>query len=84
MIYIIKNKPYIKVANYYKEVSIDKKGKEFSVIPVKGENTTIEYVDEKEINKTTLEEYYNTKKNSKVETKATKQINSRLKLSELD
>lgn len=84
MIYIIKNKPYIKVANYYKEVSIDKKGKEFSVIPVKGENTTIEYVNENEIGQTTLAEYYNSKKNSKAETKNSRQINSSLKLSKLD
>ena len=34
MIYVINGKPYVKVANYYKEVSVEKKGNEYSVKPV--------------------------------------------------
>lgn len=44
MLYIIKNKPYIKVSNYYKEVSVDKIGNDYSVVPVKGEENRI-YID---------------------------------------
>ena len=62
MIYMIKGKPYIRVSNYYKEVSVDKKGKEFYVKPIGGKETRIENPDMKEVFQMTVEDYY--KKNS--------------------
>lgn len=62
MIYIIKSKPYVKVADYYKEISIEKKGKEFLAKPVDGENTKV-YKPE-DVTAMTVEEFYNKRKNS--------------------
>ena len=62
MLYIIKEKPYVKVSNYYKEVSVDKKGKEYYVKPVGGKETRIEKPDMKEISQISVEDFY--KKNS--------------------
>lgn len=58
MIYIINEKPYVKVANYYKEVSIDKKGKEFIVKPVGGKETRIENPDYKNVVEMSVTDYY--------------------------
>ena len=38
MIYIINEKPYIKVGNYYKPVKIEKKNNEQSVKPINSED----------------------------------------------
>ena len=38
MIYIINEKPYIKVGNYYKPVKIEKKNNEYSVKPINSED----------------------------------------------
>lgn len=46
MLYLIKDKPYIKVANYYREVDVTKKGDEYYVTPKKGEETKLENVKE--------------------------------------
>ena len=62
MLYMIKGKPYVRVSNYYKEVSVDKKGKEFYVKPIGGKETRIENHDMKEVFQMTVEDYY--KKNS--------------------
>lgn len=62
MLYIIKEKPYVKVSNYYKEVSVDKKGKEYYVKPVGGKETRIENPNMNEVFQMTVENYY--KKNS--------------------
>lgn len=62
MLYMIKGKPYVRVSNYYKEVSVDKKGKEFYVKPIGGKETRIENPDMKEVFQMTVEDYY--KKNS--------------------
>lgn len=40
MIYVINGKPYVKVSTYYKEVKIEKKGKEIMITPVKGGDET--------------------------------------------
>ena len=62
MLYMIKGKPYVRDSNYYKEVSVDKKGKEFYVKPIGGKETRIENPDMKEVFQMTVEDYY--KKNS--------------------
>lgn len=62
MLYLIKEKPYVKVSNYYKEVSVDKKGKEYIVKPTGGKETRIEKPDVKEISQISVEDFY--KKNS--------------------
>lgn len=65
MIYIIKGKPYIKVSNYYKEISIDKKGNEYIAKPVGGKETRITDINSNEIIGTSISEYYiNKNKNS--------------------
>jgi len=61
MIYSINGKPYVKVANYYKEVSIDKKGNEYSVKPVGGKETRVENPNPKEVIEMTLEDFYSKK-----------------------
>ncbi|MBQ9298758.1 MAG: hypothetical protein IJ223_07060 [Clostridia bacterium] len=58
MIYIIDEKPYIKVANYYREVDIKKKGNEYYVIPKKGEETKLEYVNQSKIGQMSVEDFY--------------------------
>ncbi len=58
MIYIIDEKPYIKVANYYREVDIKKKGNEYYVIPKKGEETKLEYVKQSDIGQMSVEDFY--------------------------
>lgn len=58
MLYIIKEKPYVKVSNYYKEVSVDKKGKEYIVKPTGGKETRIENPDIKEVSQISVEEFY--------------------------
>lgn len=62
MLYLIKEKPYVKVSNYYKEVTVDKKGKEYIVKPTGGKETRIEKTDMKEISQISVEDFY--KKNS--------------------
>lgn len=65
MLYIIKNKPYIKVGNYYKEVSVEKKGKEFDVKPFGGVETRIVRPNPNEVISISLEKFYENKKNFK-------------------
>ena len=62
MIYNIKGKPYVKVANYYKEISIEKKGNEFLAKPVGGKETRIENPNPKEVIEMTIEDF-DSKKN---------------------
>lgn len=62
MIYVINGKPYVKVANYYKEVSVEKKGKEYIVKPLGGKETRVENPDMKEVSQISVEDFY--KKNS--------------------
>lgn len=62
MLYLIKEKPYVKVSNYFKEVSVDKKGKEYIVKPVGGKETRVENPDMKEVTQISVEDFY--KKNS--------------------
>lgn len=64
MIYKINGKPYVKVANYYKEISIEKKGNEFSAKPVSGKETRIENPNPKEVIEMSIEEFYSKKNNS--------------------
>lgn len=58
MLYLIKDKPYIKVANYYREVDVTKKGDEFLVTPKKGEETKLENVKEEEVTQIPLQDFY--------------------------
>ena len=58
MLYLIKEKPYVRVSNYYKEVSVDKKGKEFIVKPTGGKETRIENPNQNEIFQISVEDYY--------------------------
>lgn len=62
MLYLIKDKPYIKVANYYREVDVTKKGDEYYVTPKKGEETKLENVKEEGVTQISLQDFY--KKNS--------------------
>lgn len=62
MIYVINGKPYVKVSNYFKEVSVDKKGKEYIVKPFGGKETRVENPNMKEVTQISVEEFY--KKNS--------------------
>ena len=48
MLYLIKDKPYIKVANYYREVDVTKKGEE----------TKLENVKEEEVTQISLQDFY--------------------------
>lgn len=64
MIYNIKGKPYVKVANYYKEISITKNGNEFMAKPVGGKETRIENPNPKEVIEMSIEEFYSKKNNS--------------------
>ena len=64
MIYNIKGKPYVKVANYYKEISITKSGNEFIAKPVGGKETRIENPNPKEVIEMSIEEFYSKKNNS--------------------
>lgn len=68
MIYSIKGKPYVKVANYYKEISIQKNGNEYNAKPKDGENTIIENPNPKDVISMTVDEFY---KNSKTKIKET-------------
>lgn len=61
MLYIIKGTPYVKVSNYYKEVSVEKKGKEFLVKPIGGEETRLTNIDAKDITEMSVSDYYNSK-----------------------
>ena len=54
----IKDKPYIKVANYYREVDVTKKGDEFFVTPKKGEETKLENIKEEEVTQISLQDFY--------------------------
>jgi hypothetical protein len=74
MIYVINNKPYVKVANYYKEVSIEKKGKEFIVKPIGEKETRITNPKLNEITSVSVEQYYQSK-NSKSSVKDSLSIN---------
>lgn len=58
MLYLIKDKPYIKVANYYREVDVTKKGDEYYVTPKKGEETKLENVKQKEVTQISLQDFY--------------------------
>ena len=66
MLYIINGKPYVKVSNYYKEVSVEKKGNEFFVKPVGGEETRIENPNLNEISQVSVSTYYESKNKSKI------------------
>lgn len=61
MLYLIKEKPYVKVSNYYKEVSVDKKGKEYIVKPVGGKETRIENPNMNEVFQMSVENFYKKK-----------------------
>lgn len=66
MLYIINNKPYVKVSNYYKEVKVEKKGKEYSVKPIGGEETRIHPKPE-QVTSMSVAQYLETKsKESKI------------------
>lgn len=41
MIYLINDKPYVKVSNYYKQVKVDMEGKELKITPIGGAETRI-------------------------------------------
>lgn len=41
MIYVINNKPYVKVSTYYKEVKVEMKEKELMITPVGGAETKV-------------------------------------------
>lgn len=58
MLYLIKDKPYIKVANYYREVDVTKKGDEYYVTPKKGEETKLENVKEEGVTQISLQDFY--------------------------
>ena len=58
MLYLIKDKPYIKVANYYREVDVTKKGDEFFFFFLKGEETKLENVKEEEVTQISLQDFY--------------------------
>ena len=45
MIYVIENKPYIKVSNYFRGVTIEKKGNEYVVKPIKSKEAKIEVMN---------------------------------------
>lgn len=59
MIYIIKNKPYVKVANYFKMVKITKNGNEYDVVPIGGKETEIQNSKDIKISEISLKEYNN-------------------------
>lgn len=61
MLYLIKDKPYIKVANYYREVDVTKKGDEYYVTPKKGEETKLENVKEEGVTQISLQDFYKKK-----------------------
>lgn len=65
MLYIINEKPYVKVSNYYKEVSVEKKGKEFSVKPYGGKETRIENPDPKTVTEISVANYLENKNKNK-------------------
>lgn len=58
MIYVINGKPYVKVANYYKEVSVEKKGNEYSVKPVGGIETRVEKPKSNEVTEVSVSDFY--------------------------
>lgn len=62
MIYVINGKPYVKVANYYKEVSVEKKGNEYSVKPVGGRETRIENPKSNEVTEVSVSDFYDKNK----------------------
>lgn len=80
MIYIINNKPYVKVAHYFKEVEITKKGSEYSAKPIGGIETRIENPNMDKVMQMSVMDYYE-KNNSNGKSK---QNNSDLKISSLD
>lgn len=63
MLYLIKEKPYVKVSNYYKEVSVEKNGKEYIVKPTGGKETRIENPNMKEVFQISVEDFYQKKIN---------------------
>lgn len=62
MIYLIKGKPYVKVANYYKEIKIQKNGNEYNAEPKGGEETRIENPNPLDVTQMTVEEFYKSQK----------------------
>lgn len=70
MIYIINEKPYIRVANYYKPVKVEKKNNEYNITPIDSKNKanriTVAEANVRNLNVTgvSVEDYY-TKTNSK-------------------
>lgn len=62
MLYIINDKPYIKLSSYYREVEVTKKGKDYNVKPLSGERTKISTekvnLDKLQITQKTVEDYY--------------------------
>lgn len=57
MIYIIDNKPYVKVSYYYKLVEIAKSKDGYNVVPKGGEETRIELQNAKNVKEVSIEEY---------------------------
>lgn len=80
MIYVIKDKPYVRVAHYYKEVKITKNGENYNVYPVGGIETRIENPDINKIEKMSIIDYYKINNSNK---KNNKQNNSSFKFSSL-
>lgn len=79
MLYIVNNKPYIRVANYLKEVSISKNkinDKEYDVKPVSGENTKIEYSinDNMLYAQMSVEDFYKKKNQKKIATSIVEEL----------
>lgn len=58
MLYLIQDKPYIRVANYYREVDVTKKGDEYFVTPKKGDETKIENVKREDVVQISLQDFY--------------------------
>lgn len=70
MIYYYNEKPYVRVAHYYKEVSIEKNGKEYVVKPVGGKETRVEKPEMSNILAMDVDTYFKKyKKTSKNENK---------------
>lgn len=63
MIYLIKNKPYIKLPSYYKEVNVSKTANNISVVPKDSKDSTLSIYDvnSKEVVEISTEEYLKSK-----------------------
>lgn len=57
MLYVIKGKPYVKVADYYKEVEVKKNGNEYSVKPYGGKETRV-YAKHSEVLQMSVSDFY--------------------------